>query len=414
MFASERCYFCIIVFLLLFEQVLPFSFFSISITFSSSFAFYHATAFHHTLFTPRRGSLTLLSLILLFYHTFNNMSSQHHHRNYISARNVIDNNNTHTPSFNMTVNSHSESSTSPLTDAVTPPTPSEQELTVARRFIEVSGPVPFSCTDGFQGRAVCLTLGTFDCSHPPENPKEWVGHRHADPERSLIPMDEQHLDHHVKHYPDVIASARCQAISLHQLIDHYINGHLSIYPKARSLETLDLVFDFLQPETNALLERVTDSVALVCCYITFFDPSSKDSKKVLEYVTVEYFCSPWTKKWNRRVKRDVVNEKWHNKLVFAIPPLINNVNILINQVPRRVGSLLRQGRIYLLWVSFYFGQPWAWIDRPIDADRTLSGRRRGSWELATSVWLIKSTPIFRNQGRTSVPDKPHVLESTRF
>ncbi|KAG0320239.1 hypothetical protein BGZ97_000390 [Linnemannia gamsii] len=237
------------------------------------------------------------------------MSNQRHYRNYIAARNNVDNSNTNPSSVDKTVDGHSESSTSYLTNTSTPPTPSERERTVARRFIEVSGPVPFSGSDGFHGRAVCVTLGTFDCSHPPDNSNDWVGHRHADPERSLVPIDDHHLDHHLKTYPDVIASARCQAISLHQLVDLYINGHLSIYPGAPSLETLDLILDFIQPEVNAHLGHAAETVTLVCCYVTFFDPASKDSKTILEHITVEYFCSPWTKKWNRRAKREVVKEK---------------------------------------------------------------------------------------------------------
>ncbi|KAF9142910.1 hypothetical protein BG015_000600 [Linnemannia schmuckeri] len=238
------------------------------------------------------------------------MIGQRHQRNYVIARSDVHNANTTASTSDLSMVGHSDSSSSQLTDNHTLPTPFEQgHDMVQRRFIEVSGPIPFGGSEGFQGRAVCLTLGTFDCSHPSNDPNRWVGHRHADPERSLVPIDDQHLDYHLKNYPDIIDSVRCQAMMIHQLVDHYMNGDLSIYPSARSLETLDLILDFIQPEVNKLLELVTNSVALVCCYVTFFDPVNKDSKRMLEHITVEYFCSPWTKKWNRRVKRDVVNEK---------------------------------------------------------------------------------------------------------
>ncbi|KAG9072405.1 hypothetical protein KI688_000175 [Linnemannia hyalina] len=180
---------------------------------------------------------------------------------------------------------------------------------VRQRFVEVSGPILFGDSDGFLGRAVCLTLGTLDCSCLPDDPEKLTHHRHADPERTLVPIDDQHLDQHLKHYPDVIDSVRSQAMSIHQLLDHYINGKLSIYVSARSLETLDLILNFIQPEASTLLEPLTESVALVCCYVTFFDPIHRESRRILEHITIEYFFSPWSKKWKRRVERDVVSKK---------------------------------------------------------------------------------------------------------
>ncbi|KAF9325740.1 hypothetical protein BGZ91_002261 [Linnemannia elongata] len=233
------------------------------------------------------------------------MASQRHYRNYVAARNEND----HVPasSFDSKTNDHPNPSTTQLMDNDTPPTSSEHKHDMVKQhFIEVSGPIPFGSSDGFLGRAVCLTLGTLDCSRPLDDPENLTLHRHADPERSLVPIDDQHLDHHLKDYPDVIDSVRCQAMLLHQLLDHYINGKLSIYPNARSVETLDLILNFIQPEASTLLEPVTKSVGLVCCHITFFDPVHRESNRVLEYITIEYCFSPWSKKWGRRVKRDII------------------------------------------------------------------------------------------------------------
>ncbi|KAK3838671.1 MAG: hypothetical protein JOS17DRAFT_799356 [Linnemannia elongata] len=235
------------------------------------------------------------------------MASQRHYRNYVTARN--DNDHALVSSLDSRTNGRPKPSITPLVDNDTRPTPYEHERDMVRqRFVEVSGPILFGGTDGYLGRAVCLTLGTLDCSRPPDEPEKLVHHRHSDPERSLVSIDDQHIDYHVKHYPDVVGSDRCQAMSIHQLLDHYINGELSIYPSAPSLETLDLILNFIQPEVNTLLEPVTESVALVCCNITFFDPVHRESRKILEYITIEYFYSPWSKKWNRRAKRDVVNK----------------------------------------------------------------------------------------------------------
>lgn len=273
------------------------------------FCFTHSSTNRNILSLTSHSHTVSLTTLTSQPHLVNNtnMASQRHYRNYVAARN--DNDHAPVSSLDSRTNGHPNPSTTPLTDNDTPPNPSGHENDMVRqRFVEVSGPILFGATDGFLGRAVCLTLGTLDCSRPPDEPEKLVHHRHDDPERSLVPIDDQHLDYHLKHYPGVDIG-RCQAMSIHQLLDHYINGKLSIYPSARSLETLDLILDFIQPEVNTLLEPVTESVALVCCYITFFDPVHRESRRILEHITIEYFFSPWSKKWNRRVKRDVVNKK---------------------------------------------------------------------------------------------------------
>lgn len=179
--------------------------------------------------------------------------------------------------------------------------------TLNKRFVGITGPSLIGDAFGFQSQAFLMTLGNLACTRSSEDPSKWLGVQQGTPERLLLQADDQQFYRHDR----LDASSMRQAFLIHQDIEFYLNGSLSIYRDNRTVKTLGTILNFLHGKICSFLASIPDSVALVRCDIPFYNPLHQESKEIIEQVVVEYFRSPWTMQWGRRVRRAQV-QKTHS------------------------------------------------------------------------------------------------------
>lgn len=230
------------------------------------------------------------------------------------------------------LSAHPDSPTDLTMEDVLPVNYGETSATAVRNFLGVTGPFFNGDPYGFQGKAYNFAFGVINCTSLAEDPSKWIGHLYDNPERAVLQADDTHFSRDSRLNP---VSFR-QAFVIHQTLDYFLNDSSSIDLQTRAHLPLDTILACIQKQIDNLLKPIPESVALIRLDLPIFDPLSQalsqDLRTVNEQVTVEYYRSPWSLQWNRRVRAAPVekNSTWYLSL-----PVGSNARFEYDEPPVR-------------------------------------------------------------------------------
>lgn len=185
--------------------------------------------------------------------------------------------------------------------------------------LRVTGPSHCNDDDGDDKQEITVSMGSISCIRSLENATSWHGEKQGDPNLFYLKQDDQGL-----YQTDFLDSNTEDSdtirvgFDIHQTIDFYLNGPLSIYrdDSTKSNETLETTVRIVREEVDSLLKNTPKSVVRVRCDLPFFEYLICGSRAVVRHVVVEYFRSPWKPPWKHRVRSAPVQDTgpWYESL----------------------------------------------------------------------------------------------------
>ncbi|KAF9142327.1 hypothetical protein BGX30_002909, partial [Mortierella sp. GBA39] len=185
--------------------------------------------------------------------------------------------------------------------------------------VRVTGPSPINDHDGDDKQEITVSMGSIACIRSLECPTSWHGEKKGEPNLFYLKQDDQGLYQTDLLDTNTVNSDTMRVgFAIHQTIDPYLNGPLSIYrdDSTKSIETLETTVGIVKGEVNSLLNDMPESVVLVRCDLPFFEYLVCGSRAIVRHVVVEYFRSPWKPLWNHRVRSALVQDSgpWYESL----------------------------------------------------------------------------------------------------
>lgn len=185
--------------------------------------------------------------------------------------------------------------------------------------LRVTGPSPINDNDGDDKQDITVSMGSIACIRSSENPKNWHGENQGD--SNLFHLKQDDHGFYQTHFLDsntVDSNTMRVGFAIHQKIDLYLNGPLSIYrdDSAKSIETLETTVGIVKEEVSSLLNDMPRTVVLVRCDLPFFEYLICGSRAIARHVVVEYFRSPWKPLWKVRIRSALVQDTgaWYESL----------------------------------------------------------------------------------------------------
>ncbi|KAF9544514.1 hypothetical protein EC957_011910 [Mortierella hygrophila] len=185
--------------------------------------------------------------------------------------------------------------------------------------VRVTGPSPINDHDCDDKQEITVSMGSIACIRSLECPTSWHGEKKGEPNLFYLKQDDQGFYQTDLLDTNTVDSDTMRVgFAIHQTIDPFLNGPLSIYrdDSTKSIETLETTVGIVKGEVDSLLNDMPESVVLVRCDLPFFEYLVCGSRAIVRHVVVEYFRSPWKPLWKHRVRSALVQDSgpWYESL----------------------------------------------------------------------------------------------------